>query len=101
MTKIVFIDWSGEEIPAPFQSENPREDFLKAIEMVFNHKLTSVVGVKLVHSGNYVDSTFNINYKMYESLKPRERECTTAMRLRVPASQYGKRLPSIRTSVKI
>lgn len=101
MTKIVFIDWSGEEIPAPIQSENPREDFLKAIEMVFNHKLRSVVAVKLVHSGNYVDSTFSINEKMYESLKPRERERTTATRLRVPASQYGKRLPSIRTSVKI
>lgn len=101
MMKIVFIDWSGNEIPAPIQSENPREDYLKAIEMVFNHKLRSVAAVKLVHSGNYVDSTFSLNEQMYESLKPRERIGTTSTRLCQSAPQNGKRLPSIRTSVKI
>lgn len=101
MTKIVFIDWSGEEIAAPFSSDDPRADFLKAIEMLFRHQIKAAVAVKLVHPGNVVDSTFSINEKLYENLKPRKLERPTATRLRVQASQYGRRLPSIRTSVKI
>lgn len=65
--KLVWIDWEGNEVEATTSTDNVRQDYRTAVVLLFQRKLTTMQGVKLVAPGNVEICSFRMNPRLYRT----------------------------------
>lgn len=62
---LVWIDWEGNDIEATTTTDNVRQDYRTAVVLLFQRKITTMMGVKLVAPGNVEICSFKMNPRLY------------------------------------
>lgn len=62
---LVWIDWEGNDIEATTTTDNVRQDYRTAVVMLFQRKIKSMQGVKLMAPGNVEICSFKMNPRLY------------------------------------
>lgn len=63
--RLVFINFNDEEFNYVIECPNPRDQFMQAVELVFNRQLKSVKAVQLLDDCKHMISSFEVSEKIY------------------------------------